>query len=1582
MAEFSGTHFLFKKKPTRRPALRVDTDGWYSCIPPETPEPPQPPAPPAPTSPPASPAPPVPPSTKCPVSPQHNGNQPVLTLLLPLAFDEYLSELDSNKAPNEYVDVEYAPASRWGQPDDCPWDESAIGADDDVADTEEASRANGAEGGTRATAEGGTAEDVFPEGVPSDDDDDNVESVGYQKQRMTMMLACTADGVKLKPWVFFKRKALPKGDFPSDVVVACHENGWMDSEGIIRWLEECVKPFLKPRFGRQAKSSMVVLDSYHGHLIEGVKETLREMNSVPAIIPSGCTAEVQPLDVSIKPDLTLARGWEMLDLTNNKMVTSVEVIFYETLLLEVWKAKFGPASGRTQEHPPTDTSTATVPLLAEVDEPADDDVVEVLPPPPVLAPPFPVADWPASTPVSATGDEGSLEALPVAPASGIAGSQQGAKLVDQDGKPSTTGEQQTGEPVEQEATAGLVDDLAIEEGELSVGEESTDSDVVEVPIMKPEMRRTGRARRLPERLSFHACLPPAAFTTMYDEVNDLLYDDAEEDEELPELDPDVHADPEHRWDIATMMVKEAMESWKGEAVKAAMEEEIRSLIRMGTRELVERPRGVNIMKNRWVLTTKYRINDTVEREKARLVVKGFTQVCDAEYDETYSPVSSYVMLRIFLSIVAILDLNLMQLDMKNAFLQSKLDRVLYMYQPDYFDNGTGRVCKLLKSLYRLKQTPVLWYRALDGVLLGAGWKKSQVDEALYFKTGDNGVTCWVVVYVNDLHQLCDAEGAKGAAGGCLRVARDFAGRQGYADKLRKHFIDEEQGSRVPKTPVLVDAYVELTFDDEEAHEREEEEEYRQKVGSLQFAATTTRPDIAFAYSKLGSGLTVRSDQHWCEVDRCLAYLADTHDTALEFSGGSESLELIGYVDANDACDKQNRTSTGGYVFAYGGAAVSCIGGDGAGDTGAGGTGAGGAGAGGAGARSPGAGGTGAGGVGVGGTGAGDPKAGGAGAGGAGASGPGAGGTVQRRPFFVPPLLSPPPHQSQPQLQPDSLLPAPSPYAEQTDSFTEHREPESRPASPVRAVCTSRLVPRPPPPPVPDTHIMALRPSSVPLRVPLPPPPASSLPAVPNPESDIARAASPIIPRLLATVVTDPSFESTAASALVAELVDFAAACHLDYATSLTTVPHLVAMLLALEGDPDAPDIPTPHSYAEAITGPYSSQWQTAMDAEMASWKSTCTYVDAVPPSGANIVDGMWIFRVKLPPGSPPVFKNLYVARGFSQQQGNFFFQTFSPTPKMTTLQVLLLLEEIWLRPPFGFTGSFPAGTQWSLRRPVYGLRQAPYEWHDTLRTTLAPLGFSPLTADPSLFLRTDTSLPPFYVLVYVDDLVFATADIEALALVKSELQKRHTCTDLGELRSYLGLQITQDRARRTITLTQSHMVHQVLQRFRFRYSSPQSTPLPTGHSLTAPPLDESVELSGPYPELVGCLMYLMTCTRPDLAYPLSILARYVAPRRHRPEHWEAAKRVLRYLCSTSGMGLVLGGRGPVVLTGHADPSWVDDFATQQLSHSYTFGLGSGSVSWQSTRSSSVLSSSCKAEIYTGAMAAQELHWLTYLLTDL
>ncbi|CAI7899894.1 unnamed protein product [Closterium sp. NIES-54] len=501
-------------------------------------------------------------------------------------------------------------------------------------------------------------------------------------------------------------------------------------------------------------------------------------------------------------------------------------------------------------------------------------------------------------------------------------------------------------------------------------------------------------------------------------------------------------------------------------------------------------------------------------------------------------------------------------------------------------------------------------------------------------------------------------------------------------------------------------------------------------------------------------------------------------------------------------------------------------------------GTGGTGAGVAGVGGPGAGGAGAAEAGVGGT-----SASGTGAVGAGAGG--AGGTVRSRLYFVPLL-----QQSQPTLLLASPLPVPSPYTEQSRGLTERREPSSRLVLPVR---TARRAPRLRPPPVPGMHTMALRPSSIPLRVPLPASPESSLPEVPDPESDRARAASPPVARLLATAVTDPSFESAAASALVAELLDFAAACRLDYASNLVAesvpanppsvggecalgtdvledtqedfecltavVPRFASTLLASEGDPDALDIPTPRSYAEAITG---------------------TYVDEVPPHGGNIVDGMWIFRVRRPPGSPPAFKARYVARGFSQRQGVDNFHTFSPTPKMTTLRVMLhvaaqrdyelhsqdfstaflqgsLHEEIWLRRPPGFSGSFPAGTQWSLRRPVYGLRQAPREWQDTLRTTLAALGFAPSTADPLLFLRTDTSLPPFYVLVS-SPVLCSSCEAEIYAGAKAAQELRwltYLLTDLGEAPRSPPVLYVDNKA--MIALCQEHRLEHRTKHIALRY---------------------------------------------------------------------------------------------------------------------------------------------------------------------
>ncbi|CAI7851919.1 unnamed protein product [Closterium sp. NIES-54] len=608
------------------------------------------------------------------------------------------------------------------------------------------------------------------------------------------------------------------------------------------------------------------------------------------------------------------------------------------------------------------------------------------------------------------------------------------------------------------------------------------------------------------------------------------------------------------------------------------------------------------------------------------------------------------------------------------------------------------------------------------------------------------------------------------------------------------------------------------------------------------------------------------------------------------------------------------------------------------------------------------------------------------------SGPGA----TTAPDTTPPHPYPTRHQARHQQQQQQ-----HPEQEQEQQQPQQQQPPPPPISGLRTLgLPSPSPPSPPSRPISGPLLPPRDPSPAVFPPPLPPlsPPLSHTwpllrsphahPSSHVPFSDLRTAlfrSSP--PRLSPCVLPSPPESALTASLSTpvtdyyrTYLTEFASTPCLDYATSLVAAPPTSPLAV---GDPDALDIPTPRTYAEAVSRPWASQWRAAMDSEMASYRSTGTYVDEVPPPGVNVVDGMWIFRLKQPPGSPPVFKARYVARGFSQHEGVDFFQTFAPTPKMTTLQVLLHVaaQRDYELHSLDFSTAFLQGSlHEEVWRPVYGLRQAPREWHDTLRSTLSDLGLQPSYADPSMFVRRGST--PFFVLVYVNDLVFATADRVALAGVKLELQKRHTCTELGELRHYLGLQITRDRAACTITLSQSHMVQHALQRFELQHSSVQRTPLAIDHRLTGPFPDEPFEPSGPYAELVGCLMYLMTCTRPDLAFPLNILARFVAPGRHRPVHWTAVVRVAEYLAMTSGVGLVLGGRQDVVLTGQCDSSCADDAETHRSTQGYFFSLGSGTVSWRSTRSSSVSTSTAEAEIYAGAMAAQELRWLTFLLTGL
>ncbi|CAI7785999.1 unnamed protein product [Closterium sp. NIES-54] len=361
--------------------------------------------------------------------------------------------------------------------------------------------------------------------------------------------------------------------------------------------------------------------------------------------------------------------------------------------------------------------------------------------------------------------------------------------------------------------------------------------------------------------------------------------------------------------------------------------------------------------------------------------------------------------------------------------------------------------------------------------------------------------------------------------------------------------------------------------------------------------------------------------------------------------------------------------------------------------------------------------------------------------------------------------------------------------------------------------------------------LALRPRAPP-RSSLPLLPASSLPVPPDPVSGSRCAVSRIVSHLLSSLVVHPTAPPLSVLALVATISAFNSSHRLDYASHLVSgpasspstedaldlslevmedrqfelgfpaavLPHLCAMLLAPEGI-QTPLTPRPLALTRR-------------------WSRDLT---PLPPPGRNVVSGRWLYKVNQLPGAPPVFKARYVARGFSQREGVDFFQTFAPNPKMTTLWALLHVaaQRDYELHSLDFSTAFLQGI---LHEHIWLHRPAWLHWlfpcWDPLAVASTTLGFFLSSADPSLFVRRTST--PFFVLVYVDDLVFVTPDRTALAFVKEELKRRHTYTDLGELQRYLGLKITRDRAACTIMLTQSHMV------------------------------------DGPSPKLVGCLMYLMT----------------------------------------------------------------------------------------------------------------------------
>ena len=406
-------------------------------------------------------------------------------------------------------------------------------------------------------------------------------------------------------------------------------------------------------------------------------------------------------------------------------------------------------------------------------------------------------------------------------------------------------------------------------------------------------------------------------------------------------------EPKSPWEMAMLAstsvmreprtYREAMRSEYAKDWDLAMRDELNSLLINETWELVPRPDGVNVIGSRWVYTVKRDENGNVTKFKARYVARGYSQVPGYDFVETFSPVTRMDVIRLVICIAAILNLYLFNMDVKTAFLNAPVEEVIYVEQPPGFEkygpNGEKLVCRMLKSLYGLKQSPRNWNRTIDEWLVDYGFEVSEADPCLYIKRTNNSITI-LVLWVDDVV----------IAGDCLKelncFKREIADRFSMTDLGELSYIlgikvlrDWQAGTiSLSQKLYVTDVLQKFGMEDcrpigtpaegclMKSENTGPDQTYMSLVGSLLYASMVTRPDITFAVQSLGRHMQNSTEEHMAAAKRVLRYLKGTKDVCLVYGGSQSSenaLEVSGFADADWGTDKETRRSVTGYVFMLG-----------------------------------------------------------------------------------------------------------------------------------------------------------------------------------------------------------------------------------------------------------------------------------------------------------------------------------------------------------------------------------------------------------------------------------------------------------------------------------------------------------------------------------------------------------------------------------------------------------------------------------------------------------------------------------------
>ncbi|GJW81958.1 retrotransposon protein, putative, ty1-copia subclass [Tanacetum coccineum] len=343
--------------------------------------------------------------------------------------------------------------------------------------------------------------------------------------------------------------------------------------------------------------------------------------------------------------------------------------------------------------------------------------------------------------------------------------------------------------------------------------------------------------------------------------------------------------------------------------KAAMKEEMDSLRKNKTWELVDPPAGQKLVSSKWL----YKIKEGIEgvqkpRYKARLVARGFTQRAGIDYNEVFSPVVRHTSIRVILALTACKDYELEQLDVKTAFLHGNLEEVIYMRQPPGYEQG-NKVCLLKKSLYGLKQSPRQWYRRFDEYMLSNGFKRSRYDSCVYYKSYAPGEYIYLLLYVDDMLIACKSKAEIGSAKSLLKKEFDMK-ELGEAKKILGMEIVRDRSRKILR--VSQSGIVRVRDCDVE---RMSKVPYANAVGSLMYLMVCTRPDIAYAVSVVSRYLANPGKNHWEAVKWILKYLRGTANVSLLYgTDRGNHVDVTGFVDSDYAKDPDKGRSITGYAF--------------------------------------------------------------------------------------------------------------------------------------------------------------------------------------------------------------------------------------------------------------------------------------------------------------------------------------------------------------------------------------------------------------------------------------------------------------------------------------------------------------------------------------------------------------------------------------------------------------------------------------------------------------------------------------------